>query len=405
MIWWVWAPAAFVGGKLFAPLIFLGAIFSGPGVIPSLRHRLRADVVLVVLFLLWLTISAWWSPADTSLVTGSLSGGNFSVDAPQIRFGITILAAGVLLVGALAWTEPERSVLTYVLAGSVVFLLLGLLVITPLRETIIENRGAGLLPSAQSVGRAVNLLALSIPLALGVIYGRLQRKTALTVCGLVLILFAVVGLRMGGAAALIGVVVGFGVLAIFWLMPKDGFTRLFDLLAVTVFTAPFLVWGGISLFSGFGGSLPVSAHQRLLIWEATNQRISEKPFFGHGADASTAWHQTFAEAPEWLALMPDNFDLVRIIPGHPHNMALQVWAETGMIGAALLAGAFALLGRRLPPPSELGDVTRIAAAGVFGVGVTLFFVSYSAWDESFWAALAICVAAVISFEKLNKRAT
>ncbi|MEO0884213.1 MAG: O-antigen ligase family protein [Pseudomonadota bacterium] len=387
---------------MFAPLLFVAAVFQAPSLAGSVRAGLRLDVLLALILLAWLTISALWSPAELSLTTGSLSGGDFSVDAPQIRFGFTIIAAALLIVGALQWDPKTPSRLPVLMAGAGLFLLLGLLVITPLRETIVEGHGAGILPSAQSAGRAVNLLALSLPLAMAVLVGRLEGRVLYLSLGLILFGFLGVTVWMDGAAALIGLVVGFGILIGLRAMPKRGWVRLFDAIALTTLATPALVWGAISALSGIASSFPTSAHQRLFIWEATVRRVFEKPILGHGADASTTWHRTFAEEPDWLALMPANYELVRIVPGHPHNMPLQVWVETGMIGALLLAGALAMFGRRLPTPDQFDKGALLAAAGVAGVAVTLFFVSYSAWDESFWASLAIVSAAIICLNKLGQ---
>ncbi|MEM7662663.1 MAG: O-antigen ligase family protein [Pseudomonadota bacterium] len=403
-IWCLWAPAAFTSGKLFAPALFVTALFLAPEAIKRLRGELRNDIVLVVLFLAWLAVSALWSPSDVSLLSGSLAGGDFSVDAPQIRFGITILAAGVLISAALFWVpavaDPK---LPFLFGGAALFLLVGLLVVTPLRQTIITNEGAGALPSAQSIGRAVNLLAVSMPIAAGVMVTELQGRARHLAIATSLAGFLVVAIRMDGAAALIGLIVGAGVLVVFRLWPDRALERLFDALAAAVIATPILVWVGTMALSGIGSSLPVSAHQRLFIWEATVQRVFTKPLFGHGADASTTWHRTFAEEPQWLAFMPETFEFVRIIPGHPHNMALQVWVETGLVGAVLLAGALATLGRKLPGPGNLESGVRVAVAGVFGVAVTLFFVSYSVWDESFWASLAIVSSAIICLHTISER--
>lgn len=399
----MWAPAAFAGGKLFAPLMFLAVLPQLGTLRGTVRSGLRADILVVIALLVWLAVTALWSPANLALVSGSMADGDFSIDAPQIRFGLTILAAGLFLAAALRWDAAAEARLPLLLLGAICILLAGLLAVTPLRQTIIDARGEGLLPSAQSIGRALNLLALSLPLALGVVMIRWPGRRAWVTCAAVVGVFVIVGIFMDGAAAVIGLLAGVIVLGALHIWPERGWRRLFDLLSIAVIATPMAVWMGTAALSGVAASLPVSAHQRLLIWEATLQRVAAKPLFGHGADASSAWHSTFAEEPDWLALMPENFALVRIIPGHPHNMALQVWAETGLVGAALLAAAFALFGRTVPPPSHLSSGIRLAAAGIFGVAITLFFVSYSAWDESFWAALAIVCAALVCLNKMAER--
>ena len=257
------------------------------------------------------------------------------------------------------------------------------------------EQGAGWMPSAQSVGRAVNFLALSLPLALGCLMDRMRLRDAGLIAITAGLVFAAIAIRMDGVAALVGLFLGGLVFCGLVLVPQKGWVRLFDALAISVLAAPLLVWAGLSLFGAFGPSLPVSAHQRFFIWQATLEKISAKPIFGHGLDAAATWQTTFSEQPNWLALMPDGFSVVRIIPNHPHNMALHIWAEAGLVGAALLAAALALFGRRLPAPGAMSIGQRLAAAGLFGVAVTLFFVSYSAWDDSYWAGLALAASGLI----------
>ncbi|MEM9670324.1 MAG: O-antigen ligase family protein [Pseudomonadota bacterium] len=389
--------------------MFLAGVAQLPRQFPKLvglgRRAVLWPVVFVVLFLIWLCISAAWSPADTALITGSIREGNFSVDAPQIRFGLTVLAAGSFLWAALQWEPGVRTKLPAIMLVSTLLLLAGLLAISPFRQTIIEAQGAGLWPSAQSAGRAVNLLALCLPLAVGLIMARFEPTPAIVTSALIIALLVMIAVRMGGAAVVIALLAAPMVFCVLNASRDLGWKWLFYLLGAAVLTAPLFAHFGTSALSDMGQSLPVSAHQRLLIWQETVARIAEKPLFGHGADAATSWHGTFSQRPDWLSLMPDNFALVRIIPGHPHNMALQIWAETGLVGACLIAGGFASLGRSLPPPASLRIEVRLAAAGVFSVAATLFFVSYSAWDESYWAALAIIASSLIVIHKFCMRST
>ena len=75
-------------------------------------------------------------------------------------------------------------------------------------------------------------------------------------------------------------------------------------------------------------------------------------------------------------------------------MPLQVWAETGMIGASLAAIFLFFLGWRLKPPSEWSPISRFAAAGLIGVCAAVASFAYSMWNEAFWAS-AMLAAAVI----------
>jgi len=50
------------------------------------------------------------------------------------------------------------------------------------------------------------------------------------------------------------------------------------------------------------------------------------------------------------------------VPNHPHSMMLQLWAETGAIGAAFLSLAIVLAAWRMPDQRKLGASGLRAAA-------------------------------------------
>jgi O-antigen ligase len=105
------------------------------------------------------------------------------------------------------------------------------------------------------------------------------------------------------------------------------------LLALQVLVSPWLVRGAEAggLFGAVRSLVPESSRQRLDIWSFAAERISERQWFGWGLEASRT--------------MP-------AVPLHPHNAALQVWLELGLIGAIL----FALIWLRV-----FESVARVAA--------------------------------------------
>jgi peptidoglycan/LPS O-acetylase OafA/YrhL len=72
------------------------------------------------------------------------------------------------------------------------------------------------------------------------------------------------------------------------------------------------------------------------------------------------------------------------IPNHPHNMMLQLWAETGGIGAGLLALAIVLAGWRLPAP-WLHGAASLKGAAIAGAMTAVACVSFDLWREWWWA--------------------
>ena len=130
---------------------------------------------------------------------------------------------------------------------------------------------------------------------------------------------------------------------------------------------------------------------------------------GHGPEASHTWKDTFAEHPEWLAEATARYgdttvwSAYQVIPIHPHNMALQVWAETGMVGATLAAAFLIFLGWRLKSPAQWPPISRYAAAGLIGVCIAICSFAYSMWNEAFWASAIIASGVVLLQARQDER--
>ena len=171
------------------------------------------------------------------------------------------------------------------------------------------------------------------------------------------------------------------------------------MLAGAILLAPAIAFTLAQLAPSLSGSLPLTTQQRIIIWQATLERIMEKPLFGHGVNAAPTWSETYASRPEFLQQLLPEMAGNRIIPSHPHNMAMQLWAETGLIGVLLVCALIVFVGRLLPAPKTLARGPSIAAAGVFGAALAYFSVSYSVWDESFWASVVIVASGAVIMHK------
>lgn len=144
-------------------------------------------------------------------------------------------------------------------------------------------------------------------------------------------------------------------------------------------------------------TIPPSAAHRVLIWDFVEDRIAERPILGWGAESART-------IPGGRDLFPaetlDRFGLTseasrawfarpqpQRLPLHPHNAALQVWLDLGLIGAALaawLAVALGVAAARIGP----GAVGALAAGAVTGM------LSYGVWQE-WWIGFALIVCAAL----------
>ena len=93
-----------------------------------------------------------------------------------------------------------------------------------------------------------------------------------------------------------------------------------------------------------------------------------------------------------------------ILNSHPHNMPLQIWVETGFIGASLAALTLIFLGFRLQTILRSRSDSRLAAAALTGICAVICSVNYSMWNEAFWASVTIAAALlVLDYRKSSKR--
>ena len=79
-----------------------------------------------------------------------------------------------------------------------------------------------------------------------------------------------------------------------------------------------------------------------------------------------------------------------ISPNHPHNMALQIWVETGAFGAAIFAIMILMVAFRMPEPRRLG-VAGFLAAALAGQFLAIRL-SFDLWNDWLWACAGILAA-------------
>lgn len=397
----LWPVMAVLGGQGFAPLVGLTGLLALAMARPRLPPAPFAWFGFA--FIAWAALSEIWAPGSRALVSGSLQDGNFSIEARSVSAVLLALTSSLMIAGTLRtapapWASGIVAIMLGVQAAFVVALPFFLEV---LLSAVYGTDASRLREGAQNAGRLANILALILPLLLALLVFRWKRAgavlaavlTAGSVTAFVLLdsqsaLFALFG--MGAAMGLVA------------LLPRLGFRWLFGLFAGYIAGAPILFAALIRALDPLAQSLPASFRSRLWSWEVVIGRMTDAPVIGQGLNATRTWKETFATRPDLLAQLPDFWKDYPIVPGHPHNMALQIWAETGMIGAVLAALTFVALAFHLPRPGDLSPAIRFAAAGLAGSAVAIFSFAYGVWNEGFWASLALAVAAVILWHRTLK---
>jgi exopolysaccharide production protein ExoQ len=140
------------------------------------------------------------------------------------------------------------------------------------------------------------------------------------------------------------------------------------------------------------GIKPSGVH-RLIIWRFAAEKVAERPLLGWGFDASRelpGMHDKVA-----LPVGGGQVAELDIMPLHPHNNAIQIWLELGVVGALIPALLLALLLRRLARPAlEPGARAMVLATVVASLVVACL--SYGLWQGwwlgALWFAAAFAAA-------------
>ena len=182
------------------------------------------------------------------------------------------------------------------------------------------------------------------------------------------------GLASHAGAMVLGFSAGLVALCLAILSRRVAALALASALAVSMLVAPVL--GEIA-----AATLPTSmverlrhshAQERIDLWQSFGEVIRRRPLAGagFGTNARMASHPLAAEVPEGRRLL--------LGVGHAHNGYLQVWSETGFVGAALALAiliAFALRLARAHP----------AAIALAASASAIMLVGHGAW-QGWWIA-------------------
>ena len=133
------------------------------------------------------------------------------------------------------------------------------------------------------------------------------------------------------------------------------------------------------------------APQRLEIWDYVSRHALERPWIGHGIEATKA---------------VEHFDTAQIYQDgdtilHPHNFAVQIWMEFGALGVAACIAFFACMLKMISQMSLQGSKIALASFMAF---LSVASTGYGLW-QSWWLGLMIMVAGfVVLYEKSQDNA-
>ncbi|TCR64785.1 O-antigen ligase family protein [Bosea sp. BK604] len=367
-----------------AALAFLAAMLVAGRAAELLRNlasAMRSPIALALAgFLLWALVSLAWShrPAASLSIWGEL---------------VLPLVCG-LVIAAAAQLRPRPAVLR---ALAITIILACALVAFELASGLSQRIALGL---GKQMSFVFNRPIITcIMLAAPVVHGLWSRPGASLPDRLLAALtaLAVIGCTFASesGAAKFGLLMLIAGWAVTLLLPRLSLAATMIAFAATLAVAPVL--GRLA-----DRAIPPSVHaeladshsrDRVNIWLSFGEAIQARPIIGSGFGASAALqtHPVAAQVSEPRRLL--------LAVGHPHSAPVQIWVETGLIGAVLigLAGLAFLVRLRRLPARDLAP--RLA---VFVAAFAMASVGHGAW-QGWWIAL-LAAAAVWFYAERNEPA-
>lgn len=374
------------GGLGLAPL---AAIVGGVGLLtcaPSKVGLIPGWVWALVLLLVWGNISALWSPYETDDILTN-----------PIKLGIGVILFLGCILSFKSAALKNRELLTHMFIAVTVFSA-GLLIIDILSgyaltflvdppregENVIRKGG----DAEMNLGHAITVLVLLMP---GVMMMIKRSHKMGWFAGLLFALLVILTAYLG--QLMVGVLATVAALAAMAVARRDAIRVIRWLTWIAVFSilaAPIV--GYLFGFASpeFKARIPFSWEHRVEMWSYTARQILEAPIWGHGFDAVRTFDATFSSRGI------ENWAVVSL---HPHNAGLHIWAETGLIGAALASITIMMMGVAAEK-FVLGSKERgIAVAGFIAAATVVCAITYGVWQDWWWAALFITAATLTLIAK------
>ena len=371
-----WCGSVMLGASVLVPVLgwlaplgfaaLLGLM--GLLMLPALRVTDEDRPVLVVLLgaLLWAAVSSTASPYHPKRIEQNLA----------LQLGLSLPLFWSAICGARRADPRLNALALRVLAwGCAIFG--GLLIADTLTDAHIYKslherwyEPIRIDLAETNVAHASFVLALLWPAVLG---GQLRRRldAALLVVAALGTVMAAHAFR--GDAPVLALPLCAATMIVVWRWPQGGPRWMAAKVAAVGFLMPGLIW--LVRAAGSYGELeqatPLSWSARLSYWSHTIDWIGQRPLQGWGLDASRA--------------MGPGIQL------HPHNTALQIWLELGVVGAVAAAAFWGLSLIRLSRPQP--DVRMAGVAGSATAFILFAWINYGAW-QSWWLALGALVAVI-----------
>jgi O-antigen ligase len=404
-------PAALA---LWVPLTFMTGVHlpaSGPAVIAVLLlaawigscltnwqertvviRRERAIFIAIVLFLLWNALSVLWATSSGAALEA---------------LGEWMIVAGVFLVFSTATLEPRHArwlLLAFVIGGVMsVAIGIGTTGLHQTGEIATESLAEGRLTGGSSDPNYLGAGLVASMIVAMTLYGVYRRPLIRAgLLGAIVILVAGIVASESRGAMLAAFVAA---IAAFVLFQRSRLTLGATLLLLLGLAAAWIAVDPTALhrLTQFGGT----GTGRTELWRIAWRVARSNPIVGVGLNNFMVQESHFVQLPGALTAVAMIVETPHVV----HNMYLQAFAETGIIGFALLIAIVVallrsgILAARRFDRAGAGDLATLARGVVVAevaVFVSLIFLSDGP-DERFWVLFAVGAALGAMVPTLGRR--
>ncbi len=367
------------GGLGMAPLVFILGVLGLILAVKTKQFNVTRFQIAIGAFLTWLCITAIWSPYKPD---------DFLTNYLKLFLMVFVFYWNYSLF---KYAGQQRSKKLQHLLLSMMFFTVGILIIDLLNDfglTIFFNPADDfnelifrIIDAEMNLGHSITILVLlSIP-AISLIEVQFPKQIAKLMMFLFVILLAWAAMLNGLTVGILGLIGVVTVAVIGYFYPRHMPHILLATSIAFILFAPMLAYWAAHYISLGPNDLPQSWDHRLRMWGYCWDVIAQHPLSGRGFDASRSFSETF--------IAKDGRELA-IVSLHPHNAGIQIWAETGLIGAVLASITLATL---FKPVHDFVQ-NRAQGASVSGVIIAVLIISsltYGAWQFWWWSCVFFAV--------------
>ena len=365
------APLGLLADKAVVPLTLAAAIggglLAGPGALPW-RVLDRGLAVAIGVLMAWCLLAAAWSVQPLAAATLAL------------RIGVLLFALLYLVALAQRLGEAQRRWvrLAFCLGFAITALLLAVELAfgSPIFD-LLHGESDSDYTTYSRLNRGVSAVAILVWPVAALAWQEQRHWLTFSLPPA----FFLLSLLSQSSASMLALGCGLLAAALAWFGRPLARAVMAVAVIVTLFGSPFVADLAQQAGLAKAGFLSDTAQYRLHFWSVISDRIAERPLFGWGFDAS----------PDLPAgdVQPFRAD-GKVIPLHPHNGALQIMVETGLVGSLLALALLFLIGRRI---DRLAPVPRACAVAMFVTVLGIAATAYGLW-QSHWLAMIGAAAAV-----------